>query len=116
MAQHIEQDDPVGRTVSQRTGKHESFSRPPPIAANDNGYEDAWALVPFSEGLAPISDGEWLVGPSLLCEDAVPQPPQEDFCWSWRKTFGRLAYVAAISIAMPGWLYLIWLALAYSVH
>ena len=105
MAQHIEQDDPVGTTVARRrTGAHESFSRQPPTsAANDNDCEGPWPLVPFPEGLH-------------LCEGvATPQPVRERFT-SWRAPLSRLADAAAVLIAMFGWLYLLSLALVCSVQ
>jgi hypothetical protein len=99
MGQHIEQDDPVGTTAARRsTGAHESFSRQPPTsAANDNDSEGPWPLVPFPEGFFVVT-------------------PQKGLAASWRATLSRLAYVATVSIAMFGWLYLLWLVLVGSVH
>ena len=106
MAQHIEQDDPVGTKVARRSiGAHESFFKQPPTsAANDNDCEGPWPLVPFPEGLF-LSEGV-----------ATPQLVQEGFRSSWRATLSRLAYAATVSIAMFGWLYLLWLALVSSVQ
>jgi hypothetical protein len=100
MAQHIEQDDPVGTTVARRsTGAWQ----PPTSAANDNDCEGPWPLVPFPEGLH-------------LCEGVgTPQPVRERFT-SWRAPLSRLAYAAAVLIAMFGWLYLLSLALVSSVQ
>jgi hypothetical protein len=117
MAQHIEQE--VSRPADRRNaGAREVFYKQP--AANDNDREGPWPLVPLPQELAPVPDREWLsmegISSALLCEGAsLPQPVQEDFRSSCRETLGRLAYVAAISIAMSGWLYLLWLALAYSI-
>jgi hypothetical protein len=118
MAQHIEQE--VHRPADRRsTRARDVYKQLPASAANDNDREGPWPLVPLPQGPAPVPDRDWLsmegIGSALLCEGAsLPQPAQEDFPSSWRETLGRLAYVAAISVAMSGWLYFLWLALAYS--
>ena len=52
---------------------------------------------------------------NILYEVTTPQAVQAGSRASWRATLGRLAYVAAVSLAMFGWLYLLWLALVSSV-
>jgi hypothetical protein len=109
MTSHIKQDDPDGTTVTRRgTGAHQRFpEQPPTSAANDNDCESSWPLVPFPESACP----------SLFYEEVTtPQAVQSGFRSSWRATLGRLAYVAVVSIAMFGWLYLLWLALVSSVQ
>ena len=61
----------------------------------------SWPLVQFPERTC-----------ASLSYDEVATPPavQASFRLSWRTTLGWLAYVAAVSIAMPSWLYLLWLA------
>ena len=124
MAQHIEQDHPVGTTVARRsTGAHDSFSgQPPTPAANDNDCEGPWPQIQFPEGLTAIPGGQqepirrdptesaW---PSFLREEVdSPQPVQEGFRSFWKTTL----YMATVSIAEFGWLYLLWLALVRSVQ
>ena len=52
----------------------------------------------------------------LYEEVTAPQAVQAGSRSSLRATLARLAYVAAISAAMFGWLYLLWLALVSSVQ
>jgi hypothetical protein len=106
MTSHIKQDDPDGTAVTRRgAGAHQSFpDQPPTSAANDNVCESSWPLVPFPESACA----------SLLYEEV--SAPQAGFRSSWKATLGRLAYVAVVSIAMFGWLYLLWLVLVSSVH
>jgi hypothetical protein len=107
MMSHIKQDDPDGTTVTRRgTGEHQGFHEQPPTSAA-NGNECSWPLVPFPESARP----------SLLYEEVTtPRAVQSGFRSSWRATSGRLAYVAVVSIAMLGWLYLLWLALVSRVQ
>ena len=99
MTSHIKQDDPDGTAVTRRgAGAHQSFPD------HDNVGESSWPLVPFPESACP----------SLLYEEV--SAPQAGFRSSWKATLGRLAYVAVVSIAMFGWLYLLWLVLVSSVH
>ena len=56
-------------------------------------------------------------------ESACPSPlyeevtiPQAGLRSSWKAMLGRLVYVAVASIAMFGWLYLLWLVLVSSAQ
>jgi|SRR6266478_9435286 len=113
MTRHIKQDEPA----------HESISRPPLTpAANDNDCEGPWPLVPFPEGLTAILGGQQEPIRRDLTESAwpfflregvdSPQPDQERFRSFWKTTL----YLATVSIAEFGWLYLHWLVLVRSVQ
>ena len=52
----------------------------------------------------------------LYEEVTAPQAVQAGSRSSWRATLGRLAYGAGVSVAMFGWLYLLWLALVSIVQ
>jgi hypothetical protein len=109
MTSYIKQDDPDGTTVTRRgTGARKRFpEQPPTSAANDKDCEGSWPLVPFPKTACP----------SLLYEEVItPRVVQASFRSSWRATLGRLAYLAVVSIAMFGWLYLLWLAPVSSVQ
>jgi|SRR3954447_23544524 len=122
MSQRIAQDDANGSIVTQRsTGAHQSSSgQPSTLAANDNVFEGPWPLVPFPEVPNAVRSGQQesigRLAPEGACsfflyeEVTVPQAVQDGFGSSWTATLGRLVYVAAISIAMFGWLYLLWQA------
>jgi hypothetical protein len=121
---HIKQDDPDGTTVTRRgTGAHQRFpEQPPTSAANDNDCEGPWPLIPFPEGLNGTPSGQQIR--RLSTESARPlneevtirRAVQAGFRSSWRATLARLAYAVAVSIAMFGWLYVLWLALVSSVQ
>jgi len=59
-----------------------------------------------------------------LIDSAFPSIPYEEVTnpqalqvgSSWRAMSATLAYVAAVSVAMLGWLYLLWLALISSMQ
>jgi hypothetical protein len=122
MSQRIAQDDANGSIVTQRsTGAHQSSSgQPSTLAANDNVFEGPWPLVPFPEVPNAVRSGQpesiGRLAPEGACsfflyeEVTVPQAVQDGFGSSWTATLGRLVYVAAVSIAMFGWLYLLWQA------
>jgi len=112
MGQHIEQDQ-VSTETPRTTTNYDSFSKQPSSAANDNECEGPWPLVPFPEGHSPklnqpLSTDSFC--PSHLYEGS--QVLQNDVRSSWRATGGRLTYVTMVSVAMFGWLFVIWLALA----
>jgi hypothetical protein len=124
MAQHIEQDVLIGTTVAQRSAAtNDSFFRHPPTSvANDNVRNGPWPLVPFPEGLAGDPSGQQepirrhpteTAWPSFLREGVDnPRPVQKDFRSSWKPTL----YVATVTIAEFGWLYLLGLTLVRSVQ
>jgi hypothetical protein len=128
---NIEQNNSGGPTVIGRgTGKHKRFAVQAPkfaaIAANDNDCERGRPLIPLPVGHLGIQCGQQelnqplstdRVYPSLLSEEVTTtETVQATFSPSWRARFGRTAYVATISIAMFGWLYLLWLGLISSMQ
>lgn len=122
MSQQIAQDGTNGPIVIQRsTGAHQSSSgQPSTLAANDNVFEGPWPLVPFPEVPNAVRSGQQESIGRLAPESAssffpyeevtVPQAVQDGFRSPWTATLGRLVYVAAVSVAMFGWLYLLWRA------
>ena len=126
MTQPIKQDDPDGTSVARRgAGAHPSFPGERNISANDNDFEGSWSLVPSASAFNSIRSGQQEpiqrhstegASPSLYEVVNTSQAAQAGFRSSWRATLVRLAYVAAISAAMFGWLYLLWLALLSSVQ
>jgi len=76
-----------------------------------------WPLAPFPEGHLGIPTGQQEMNRQLSTESACPFLLYEEVTTpdglrpSWRATLGRLAYVAVVSIAMFGWLFVLWLAL-----
>src|SRR5436309_3135904 len=94
----IKQDDTNSRAAPLK-------QQPSTSAANDNDGEGAWPLFPFAETASP----------PLSPEVTTPHAIQAGFRSSWRATLGRLAYLAVLSIAMLGWLYLLVFALISSV-
>ena len=120
MTQRIKQDDPDGTSAARRsTGAQPCFPGEPPVSANDNDCEGSWLPVPFSGPLNSIASGQQEptqrqstegARPSFPSEEVItPQAVQAGFRSSWKATLSRLAYVAAVSVAMFGWLYLLWL-------
>jgi len=113
---NIKQNDPESATATRRDtrGYHRLREQPPTFAANDNSSECPWPLVPFPEGHLGISGAlQELNRPCLFFEEVeTPQVVQVGFRYSW----SWLAYVAVVSIAMFGWLYLLWLGLVSSVQ
>jgi hypothetical protein len=119
MTQHSKQD---GTTAAQRgTGARPSFPSKLPTSANDNDCEGPWPLNPLPEELNGISfqvDSKELIKrvstesarPSFLFEEATAQAVQTSCRSSWRGTLGRVTYAVVVSIAMFGWLYLLWRA------
>ena len=124
----MKQDDPDGKTVTRRgIGSHQSFPEQPPTSvANDRDCEDSWPLVPFPEGHLCTPSGQQESNRRLSTESACPSHLQEEVTTPWavqasfrasrRATLGKLAYGAAVSIAMFGWLYFLGLALVSSVQ
>ena len=116
--------------------KHERRARARPsslgkprTSANDNDRERFLLIVPsaavlkevragrqepsqrHSKGVSPPSTDR--VSLPFIDQRAKTPPPaiRAGFRSSWKGMFGRLTYVAAISVAMFGWLYLLWLAM-----
>jgi hypothetical protein len=107
MTIHIKKDDPDVATVTQR-----GTEQAPACAANDNDWEGSSPLVPLPEGRLGVPSG--LQESNRLSTESACRSPAS-FRSSWRATLGKLAYVVAVSIAMFGWLYLLWLALVSGV-
>ena len=126
MTNYIELDDRDGATVTRRgTDAHQRYRQHPRTSAADDNDCD-WPLVPLPEGHLGIPSGLQESNRLLSSQSAFlfhlseevtrPQLVQASSRSSWRATLGRLAYVAAVSVAMFGWLYLLWLALVSSVE
>ena|SRR5438270_3288860 len=118
MTQHSKQDE---TTALQRSiGARPGFPRKPPTSANDNNRDGPWPLIPFPERLDAIPTGHQELFHRLSTqheEATAEQTVQASFrSSSWRTTLGLGAYVVGASIAMFGWLYLLWLALITSVN
>ena len=120
----VKHDDPDGPTPIQSGIAHQRFPDPPPTsAANDNACEGPSSQVPFSTELNSMPSGQPEATTAII-ESAFPSIPYEEVTnpqavqvgSSWRAMSGRLAYVAAVSVAMLGWLYLLWLALVSSMQ
>jgi hypothetical protein len=122
---HVRQDDPDGPTATRSgTGAPQNFPKPPATsAANDNDCEGPRSQVPLSTERSSIPSGQPEPTRGQITEGACPSIPCEEVTnpqavqagSSWRARLGMLAYVAAVSVAMFGWLYLLWLALVSSM-
>jgi hypothetical protein len=106
--QHIKQDKANVTTVAQ---PGPGYHRKPPTSANDNDYEGSWSN-PFPGRL-----GDNPTPPRFRYEEALPlQAVQTSFGSSWSGTLSRVTYVMGVSIAMLGWMYLLWFALLTCVQ
>ena len=95
----IKQDDTISRAAT--LSKLQSSA-----PANDNDGDGAWPLLPFPESASPpLSYQEVTTTPAI----------QTGLRSSWKATLSRLAYLAAVSMAMLGWSYLLVVALISSV-
>ena len=116
MTQHIEQDKADRTTLGQRKpSSAPELSRKPPTSANDNDC-GPWPLIPFSEVLNGIPSEQQQQIERFSIESARAQAIQRRSRSSWRGKLGVVTYAVGVSIAMFGWIYLLWLALAASVR
>ena len=104
--QHIKQDKANVTTVAQ---PGPGYPRKPPTSANDNDCEGSWSR-PFPAGSATIQ--------LTRVSDTKKRPPcrQTSFRSSWSGTLSRVTYVMGVSVAMLGWMYLLWFALLTCVQ
>ena len=123
MTQHIKQDKALGTSVAQR----KPWSVPklpskPTVSANDNDGRPG-PLNPVPKRLDGIPSGERKLierlsmesaQQLLLCAEATAVQPSSRS--SWRGTLSVVTYAVGISIAMFGWIYLLWSALAAIVQ
>jgi hypothetical protein len=87
-------------------------------SANDN--DGPWPLIPFPEMLDSNPAGPQKVAiesarASLLLDEATAPRGQTEPEVSWRGTLARVTYLVAVSIAMFGWMYLLWWTLGSSL-
>ncbi len=100
--QHIKQD---------KTELGPGHPRKPPTSANDNDCEGSW-YHPFPRGL-----GDNPTHPRFQYEGATPvQAVHTRVRSSWSGTLSRVTYAMGVSIAMLGWMYLLWLTLLTCVQ
>jgi hypothetical protein len=125
MTQHFKQDKAAGTTGAQPKpwSVPELSSKPTTSSANDN---DGGPLpqIPLPNGLDGIRSGQRKLIEHfsiesqlpLLYEEATAQAVQPSSRSSWRGTLGVVTYAVGTSIAMFGWIYVLWSALAASVQ
>jgi hypothetical protein len=105
MTQHSKQDETDGASAFQRiTGA--SFARKPPTSANDNDCNAPLPLIPFPAGADSLLREQQEVIDLFPAQPGRATLPTS----SWKAMLGWFTYVLVVSIAMVGWLYVLWLA------